>query len=156
MIWPIGGGAICRFGLATNRKWHNKQTGEMQEDTCFVDIVVFGRQAETCNEYLSKGRPVFVEGRLSFSSWEDRESGQRRSKLEVVAERVQFLGSRGEGGGGGGSGGGGESAARRSENDGSGQHAPAAEPAAVSRAAPAQPASAPTQSPGIDFDDIPF
>jgi len=96
-----GGTSICKFGLATNRQWRNT-AGEMQEDTCFVEIVVFGRQGETCNEYLSKGRPVFVEGRLSFSTWEDRESGAKRSKIEVVAENVQFLGGRGDSGGGGG------------------------------------------------------
>jgi single-strand DNA-binding protein len=87
------GSAVCRFGLAVNRRWRN-QSGEQQEDTCFVDIVAFGRLAETCNEYLRKGRPVFVEGRLNYSTWEDRESGQKRSKLEVVGENVQFLGSR--------------------------------------------------------------
>src|SRR5215471_10738683 len=96
-----GGGAICKFGLAVNRTWKN-QSGEKQEETCFVDITVFGRTAENCNEYLRKGRPVFVEGRLEFSQWEDRESGQKRSKLAVVAENVQFLGSRDGGFGGGG------------------------------------------------------
>lgn len=146
-----GGSAICKFGLAVNRQWRN-QSGEVQEETCFVDIVVFGRQAETCNEYLSKGRPVFVEGRLSFSTWEDRESGAKRSKLEVVAERVQFLGSRGDNGGGGGGGGGYERRGGYSEDR------------EVSRAAPPaqQPASAPRGTPapaagnGYDFDDIPF
>lgn len=98
-----GGSAICKFGLAVNRTWKN-QSGEKQEETCFVDITVFGRTAENCNEYLSKGRPVFIEGRLEFSQWEDRESGQKRSKLAVVAENVQFLGSRDGGGGGGGGG----------------------------------------------------
>ena len=99
-----GGSAICKFGLAVNRTWKN-QAGEKQEETCFVDITVFGRTAENCNEYLRKGRPVFIEGRLEFSQWEDRESGQKRSKLAVVAENVQFLGSRDGGGGGGGGGG---------------------------------------------------
>ena len=148
-----GGSAICKFGLAVNRTFRT-QSGERQEDTCFVDIVVFGRQAETCNEYLSKGRPVFIEGRLNFSSWEDRESGKRRSKLEVVGERVQFLGSRGEGGGrseaAGRMGGGHESADRsmggdRGGHDRAPRRQPQSEPA--QKAAPAS---------GIDFDDIPF
>src|SRR6185295_19769801 len=87
-----GSGAICKFGLAVNRQWRN-QAGEKQEETCCVDIVVFGRQAETCNEYLRKGRAAFIEGRLHFDSWDDRETGKKRNKLEVVAENVQFLGS---------------------------------------------------------------
>ena len=137
------GGAICKFGLATNRQWRS-QSGEKQEETCFVDLVVFGRQAETCNEYLSKGRPVFVEGRLSFSTWEDRESGARRSKLEVVGERVQFLGSRDNAGGGGGF--------QQRENGGQSN-----EPAPAHAPAPSPSAPAGGNAPaGIDYDDIPF
>jgi single-strand DNA-binding protein len=102
-----GGGAICKFGLAVNRQWRN-QAGEKQEEVCFVDIVVFGRQAENCNEYLRKGRPVFIEGRLHYDSWDDRETGKKRNRLEVVAEVVQFLGSRdGAGAPGAGAGAGG-------------------------------------------------
>jgi len=148
-----GGTAICKFGLATNRQWRNAQSGEMQEETCFVDIVVFGRQAETCNEYLSKGRPVFIEGRLSFSTWEDRESGAKRSKLEVVAERVQFLGARGDTGGGGGGGGGFERRGGYSDDRGAESSPPQQQqqqPASTPRAA-SSPAST-----GYDFDDIPF
>ena len=143
-----GGTAICKFGLATNRQWRN-QAGEPQEETCFVDIVVFGRQAETCNEYLSKGRPVFIEGRLSFSTWDDRESGAKRSKLEVVAERVQFLGSR-DGGGGGGAGGGFERRSGQSEDRQGARTATPQETTSAPRGA-ASPASN-----GYDFDDIPF
>ncbi len=88
------GTAITKFGLATNRKF--KKGEELKEDVCFVDITVWGRQAESCSEYLSKGRSVCVEGRLSFSQWET-EDGQKRSKLEVVGERVLFLGGRGDG-----------------------------------------------------------
>lgn len=99
-----GGSAICKFGLAVNRTWKN-QSGDKQEETCFVDITVFGRTAENCNEYLRKGRPVFIEGRLHYDQWEDRETGKKRSKLEVIADNVQFLGSRDGGGGGGGGGG---------------------------------------------------
>jgi single-strand DNA-binding protein len=133
-----GGGAVCKFGLAVNRQWRN-QAGEKQEETCFVDIVVFGRQAENCNEYLRKGRPVFVEGRLNYNQWEDKESGQKRSKLEVVGESVQFLGSRdGAGGPGGGQGG------NRSRDE-----VPAG--AANAPAPRSKPADA-----GVGFDDIPF
>jgi len=83
------GTAVNKFGLAINRIY--TQDGEKKEDTCFVEIVTWGKTAENCQNYLSKGRPILVEGRLQFSSWETPE-GQKRSKLEVVAERVQFLG----------------------------------------------------------------
>ena len=93
------GTAVCNFGLATNRRY-KKQDGEFAEDTCFVDITVWGRQAETSNEYLKKGSPAFIEGRLNFDSWEGND-GQKRNKLTVVAERVQFMPRSGGGGGGG-------------------------------------------------------
>jgi single-strand DNA-binding protein len=143
-----GGAAICKFGLAVNRQWRN-QAGEKQEETCFVDITVFGRQAETCNEYLRKGRPVFVEGRLNFNQWEDRESGQKRSKLEVVAENVQFLGSRDGGGAPSGAGGGfRRDEAPRPPRD----EAPVASGGASNGARPAKPAGGDE----MNFDDIPF
>ncbi|NIQ01009.1 MAG: single-stranded DNA-binding protein [Nitrospinaceae bacterium] len=88
------GSALAKFGLAVNRKY--KSGEEWKEEVCFVDITVWGKQGENCAEYLSKGRPVFIEGRLQFSSWETDE-GQKRNKLEVVANTVQFLG-RSEGG----------------------------------------------------------
>jgi single-strand DNA-binding protein len=100
-----GGSVVAEFGLAVNRQYRT-QSGENREETTFVDIVVWGRQAETVNQYLSKGRPVLVEGRLQYDAWETQD-GQRRSKLRVVGDRVQFLGSRGEGGAGRGEGGGG-------------------------------------------------
>ena len=86
------GTAIASLGLAVNRRW-TTETGEQKEEVTFVDVEVWGRQAETSGQYLSKGRPVFVEGRLRLDSWEDKESGQKRNKLKVVAERVQFLGA---------------------------------------------------------------
>ena len=86
------GAAVTSFGLAVNRKF--KQGDEWKEDVCFVDITVWGKQGENCAEYLSKGRPAFVEGRLQYSTWES--DGQKKSKLEVVANTVQFLGSRGD------------------------------------------------------------
>ena len=75
----------------------------MQEETTFVDVDAFGRQAETIGQYLKKGRPVMVEGRLKLDQWDDKQTGQKRSKLGVVLENFQFLDSRGEGGGGAGS-----------------------------------------------------
>ena len=84
------GSAVASFGLAVNRKF--KQGDEWKDDVCFVDITVWGKQGENCAEYLSKGRPAFVEGYLKFSTWESE--GQKKNKLEVVANTVQFLGSR--------------------------------------------------------------
>ena len=86
------GTALANLGIAVNRVW-TTESGEQKEEVTFVDIEVWGRQAETAGQYLSKGRPVFVEGRLKLDSWEDKESGQKRNKLKVVAERVQFLGA---------------------------------------------------------------
>jgi len=81
---------VVEFGIAINRQWRG-QDGQQKEETCFVDCRSYGRQAETINQYLSKGRPILVEGRLQFSSWE--KDGQRHSRLRVVVERFQFLGS---------------------------------------------------------------
>ena len=86
------GTALANLGLAVNRVW-TTESGEQKEEVTFIDIEVWGRQAETAGQYLAKGRPVFVEGRLKLDSWEDKESGQKRNKLKVVAERVQFLGA---------------------------------------------------------------
>ncbi len=96
------GSAVGDLGLATSRKFKG-QDGDFKEEVCFVSVTVWGRQAETCAEYLKKGRPVMVEGRLKYDDWE--KDGKKFSKLSVTAERVQFLGGRD--GGGGDSGGGG-------------------------------------------------
>ena len=85
------GTAVSSFGLAVNRRY--RQGEEWKEETCFVDVVVFGRQAETVSEYLAKGRQALVEGRLTWRSWET-DDGTRRSKHEVVAQNVQFIGGR--------------------------------------------------------------
>ena len=85
------GTAVAKFGLATNRIYKT-QDGEKKEEVCFVDIVAFRKTAEFCANYFSKGKPIFIEGRLQFSTWETPE-GQKRSKLEVLVERMQFLGS---------------------------------------------------------------
>ena len=85
--------AVADIGLAVNRTYRDA-SGETQEDVTFVDITVWGRSAENCSQYLSKGSPVFVEGRLTLDQWENNE-GQRRSKLKVTAQRVDFLGAPG-------------------------------------------------------------
>lgn len=85
------GTAVVNLRLAVNRRFRNRNQ-ELKEETCFVTAVVWDKQAESCNQYLHKGSPVFVEGRLQSRSWEDN-SGQKRSIIEVRAERVQFLGT---------------------------------------------------------------
>jgi len=94
------GMAVAELGLAVNRTWFDKQSNQKKEETTFVDVTVWGRQAEIAGEYLTKGRPVLVEGRLQLDTWDDKQTNQKRSKLRVVAEQLQFLGSRTEGGGG--------------------------------------------------------
>lgn len=96
-----GGLAICKMGLAVNRTFKDKD-GNRREETTFVDVDAFGSQAEILSKYMTKGRPIFIEGRLKFDSWENNE-GEKRSKLGVVLESFQFMGGRGEGEDGGGS-----------------------------------------------------
>lgn len=86
------GQAVCRLGLATNRQFKNRQSGNMVQEVCYIDIDVWGAQAESCRQYLQKGRAVLIEGRLKFDSWEDPQ-GKKSSKHSVVADRVVFLGS---------------------------------------------------------------
>ena len=107
--YTSGGTAIAKLGMAINRTWTNKE-GQKQEETTFVDVDAFGRQAEVIGQYLKKGRPVMIEGRLKLDQWDDKQTGAKRSKLGVVLEGFQFLDSRGEGGGGGGEYSGGSSA----------------------------------------------
>src|SRR6478736_7623228 len=95
------GSAVADVGLAINRSYTN-QGGEKVEETTFVDVELWGRLAEIAGEYAKKGRPIFIEGRLRIDSWEDKQSGQKRSRLKVVAEGLQLLGSRQGGGGEGG------------------------------------------------------
>lgn len=87
--------AVTKLGLAVNRRWKS-QSGEQQEETCFVDCTAFGKTGEALNQYLKKGRPVFIEGRLKLNQWQDQQ-GQNRSKLEVIVESFQFIGSQGRG-----------------------------------------------------------
>lgn len=86
------GAAVTEFAIAINRQWASK-SGEKKEEVTFVDIIVWARQAETCAEYLKKGRPVFIEGRLTQDRWETPD-GQKRNRMRVTAERVQFLGGK--------------------------------------------------------------
>jgi single-strand DNA-binding protein len=81
---------VVEFGMAINRRWKS-QTGEQREDVTYVDIRAFGRQAETLNQYMNKGKPILVEGQLRFDQWEGKD-GQKRSKLYVVVDTFQFIG----------------------------------------------------------------
>jgi single-strand DNA-binding protein len=95
------GTAVAQIGLAVNRVYSNDQ-GEKVEEVTFIDVELFGRTAEIANEYLRKGRPVMFEGRLKLDTWDDKQTGQKRSKLKVIGETMQLLGGRDGGGGGGG------------------------------------------------------
>ena len=94
---------VCELRLAVSRRFSVGNGQEQREETCFVDVVVWGRSAANCKQYLGKGSPVLVEGRLQLDQWEDRNGGGIRSRLRVVAEQIQFVGRRqqenGEGGG---------------------------------------------------------
>jgi single-strand DNA-binding protein len=129
------GTAVTELGMAVNRVY-TADNGEKREETTFVDVTLWGRTAEIAGEYLKKGRPVLIEGRLQLDSWDDKQSGQKRSKLKVVGEGLQLIGSRPGGGGGGGGGDEESSSAPRSS----------------SRSAP-PPKAAP---PEPDGDEIPF
>ena len=124
------GMAIAKFGMAVNRRT-STQSGEQRESTCFVDLTAFGKQAELLNQYVRKGSPLFVDGRLEYSTWESQDGG-KRSKLEVIVENFQFMGGR-EGGAGAGGGGG--------QRRGGGRSEPAQDGAAGGE---------------VDYGDIPF
>ena len=91
------GSALCSFGMAINRTM-TLASGEQREEVCYVDLVAIGRQAEVIHQYVRKGAPLFVEGRLHYEQWDDRETGKKRSRLTIRVERSQFLGSGGGGG----------------------------------------------------------
>src|SRR6202171_2558298 len=122
------GTAVTELGMAVNRVY-TAENGEKREDTTFVDVTLWGRTAEIAGEYLKKGRPVFIEGRLQLDTWDDKQSGQKRSKLKVVGEGLQLIGRRP--GGSGSTGGGdeeGSSAPRSSSKSAPPPKAAAAEP----------------------------
>jgi single-strand DNA-binding protein len=99
--------AICKFGLAVNRRFKDGQSGEWKEEPTFIDVTIFGARAEPFAKYHTKGKPAFIEGTLRMDTWEDKNGGGKRSKLYVVADTWEFVGGgsgRAEGGGGGGGG----------------------------------------------------
>ncbi len=139
------GSAVCDLGLAVNRQY-SLEGGEKREEVTFVDVVLWARLAEIAGEYLKKGRPVLIEGRLQLDSWDDKQSGQKRSKLRVIGETMQLLGGR-QGGGddegpSGGGGGGGRSYGSSGGGGGGGSRSSTPPP----RPAPSEP----------DDDEIPF
>ena len=97
--YTSGGQAVANLRIATSRSWNDKQSGQRREETEWHDVEVWGKQAEQCGEYLSKGRQVYVEGRLKTDKWQDKQTGQDRSRVKIVADSVRFLGGRGAGGG---------------------------------------------------------
>jgi single-strand DNA-binding protein len=99
--YTSGGTAIAKLSMAVNRNWTNKE-GQKQEDTTFVDVDAFGRQAEVIGQYIKKGNPIFIEGNLRLDQWDDKQTGEKRSKLKVVLDRFEFIDSKGDGGSGGG------------------------------------------------------
>lgn len=113
--------AVCKFGMATNHKWRDKE-GNTREEVCFVDCVLFGRAGETFNQYMGKGKSVLVEGRLKLDQWTSPE-GDKKSKHEVVVDNFTFLGSGGRGGDGGGGGAGGQQAAAGGASEPQADHA---------------------------------
>ena len=96
--YTTGGQAVATLRIATSRSWTDKQSGQRKEETEWHDVEVWGKQAEQCGEYLAKGRQVYVEGRLKTDKWQDKQTGQDRYRVKVVADTVRFLG----GGAGGG------------------------------------------------------
>ena len=148
------GAAVCNLRIATTRTWKNKDSGEKMEETEWHSVVLYDRQAEIAGEYLKKGRPVFIEGRLKTRKWQDKE-GVDRYTTEIVADSMQLLGGRegmGGGAGGGDEEGGGGGYSERSAPQ---RSAPAARPSAAP--APRAPAPKPSST-GFDNmdDDIPF
>ena len=132
------GTAICTFSLAVNRKFRD-ESGADREEVTYVDIEAWGKAGENISKYCTKGRPLFVEGRLRLDQWEDKNTKEKRSRMKVVCENFQFLGGgRSEGGAGGG------------EGEGRFNSAP---PRSAPRAAP--PAPAPGQPENLD-EDVPF
>jgi single-strand DNA-binding protein len=133
------GTAVADIGLAINRVWKDEQN-QKQEETTFVDVTLWGRQAELAQQFLAKGNPVYIEGRLNLDTWDDKATGQKRSKLKVIGENLQFLSSSKGGGGGGGG----------APSQGGNRQAP------QQRSGPPQGASAAPMDDFQEEDDIPF
>jgi single-strand DNA-binding protein len=146
--------AVAEFGIAMNRKFRTA-TGEDREEVTFVDCAAFGKTGELINQYFQKGKPIFIEGRIKYDSWEDKQGGGKRSKISVVIENFQFVGGRDGGapGGGGPPSEGGE-APRQSRP-------PAGRPPQGGRPSQPPPQSTPAEAPygeeqHYKEDDIPF
>ena len=137
------GTAICQFGLAVNRQFKD-ESGATRDETTFIDIEAWGKQGELVSKYLTKGSPAMVEGRLKLDQWEDKQSGQKRSKLKVVLDNVQFLSTRG-GAGGGGAGGAPSAPGDDVDQTSPERHSPPARPSAPK----------PPAAPNMD-EDVPF
>jgi single-strand DNA-binding protein len=166
-----GGAPVTDLGVAVNR-YFNTKDGERREETLFIDVTVWNRQAENCCQFLRKGQPVHIEGYLRMDTWDDRNTGEKRSKIKIEAENVQFLGGRREAGGPDEEfGGGGAAPAREPRRSAP----PAAEPRPTSNGpsrsygapaaggsgsggapAPRRPAAPPPPEPEESDDDIPF
>ena len=139
------GTAVCDISLAVNSQWTDRKSNERKEEVTFVEVTLWGRTAEIAGEYLGKGRPVLIEGRLHQDSWEDKESGQKRTKMKVIAESMQLLGSRDGGGVSGGAGSGTSGSTGAGGSTGGGGNA-------ASRGA-ARPGAAPSRSPTSQGND---
>jgi single-strand DNA-binding protein len=135
--------ALCKVGMAVNRRFKDGTTGEWKEEPTFIDVTIWGKRGEAYEKYHKKGDATFIEGSLRLDTWEDRESGKKRSKLYVVGDNWEFVGS-GSGGGGGGGG-------REYETS---ESAPA--PASASAPAPAPAAGGYGGGGNLDADDTPF
>lgn len=127
------GTSVCRFSIAVNRSY-NSQDGSTRDETCFVEVDSFGRTAENISKFFSKGRPILIEGRLRQDSWEDKQTGQKRTKLLVVLERFEFVGS------------------ARDQGSGDSQDYASSSPAPRT----AKPQSAPSRGEDLEDDDVPF
>ncbi|SIO46012.1 single-strand binding protein [Singulisphaera sp. GP187] len=153
------GAAVTDLRMATSRTWTGKD-GDRKEETLFIDVTVWDRQAENCCQYLRKGSGVHIEGALKMDTWDDKTTGEKRSKIRVSADRVQFLDRRSDGGGGGGGGGDSDYAppvarepqARRSGPAG----APSESRGRAPYSPPSQPAARRAAEPETDDEDIPF
>ena len=153
--------AVVEFGLACNRKFKT-QAGEDKEEVTFVDCTAFGRTGEVINQYFTKGKPIFIEGRLKYDQWEDKQGGGKRHKLTVVIENFQFVGGRDGGGGGGGGGGTSQDSEAAQDYDQRPQRQSLPRgPTPAARTAPRPPAAAAPEPPFSEEqqfkdDDIPF
>lgn len=148
------GTAVAEIAIAINRNFTGAD-GQKKEEVTYIDVTLWERLAEIAGEYLKKGRPVYIEGRLQLDTWDDKATGQKRSRLRVRAEQMQMLGSR-EGAGGGSGGGGGSSGGPGGmpQDEDEGGHSPPA-PRSAPRPAPGRPSPKPAPA-EEEADDIPF